>query len=51
MSSSESTAEGPVLWDSLSWPELAALIEGGLDTVMLPVGATEQHGRHLRSVT
>ena len=47
MSSSESTAEGPVLWDSLSWPELAALIEGGLDTVMLPVGATEQHGPHL----
>lgn len=31
----------------LSWPEVAAAMEDGVDTVVLPLGATEQHGPHL----
>jgi len=31
----------------LSWPEVAAALEDGVDTVVLPLGATEQHGPHL----
>lgn len=34
-------------WDELSWEDLAALRDGGMDMAILPVGATEQHGRHL----
>ncbi|MEJ2061274.1 MAG: creatininase family protein [Gammaproteobacteria bacterium] len=37
----------PIRWEELSWEDLAALREHGMDTVILPVGATEQHGRHL----
>ena len=37
----------PVLWESMAWPQVAALLEAGSDMVLLPVGATEQHGRHL----
>ena len=37
----------PVLWDELSWQDVAALRDGGIDMVILPVGATEQHGLHL----
>lgn len=41
-------AGGPaVLWDRLTWPEIAALIAGGNDLALLPLGATEQHGPHL----
>lgn len=40
-------APAPVLWDHLTWPEIAALIAGGTDAVLLPCGATEQHGPHL----
>ncbi|MBW8780982.1 MAG: creatininase family protein [Verrucomicrobia bacterium] len=34
-------------WEHLTWPEIAALPAAGRDAVMLPCGATEQHGPHL----
>ena len=37
----------PVLWDELTWEDVAALRASGMDMAILPVGATEQHGRHL----
>lgn len=40
------TPNAPVLWQSLTWEEIARLPEmGGM--VLLPVGATEQHGPQL----
>ncbi|MCI8649016.1 MAG: creatininase family protein [Anaerotruncus sp.] len=36
----------PIWWQELSWPEVAQLMEK-TDTVLLPIGSTEQHGRHL----
>ena len=35
------------LLEHLTWPELAGHVEAGDDLCLLPVGATEQHGRHL----
>ena len=35
------------LLEELSWPEIADLVAGGEELCVLPVGATEQHGRHL----
>jgi len=37
----------PVRWEECSWEEIAAIRSTGLDMVILPVGATEQHGPHL----
>jgi creatinine amidohydrolase len=37
----------PVDWSCLTWPEIAALPAAGMDAVLLPCGATEQHGPHL----
>ncbi|OAM89080.1 creatininase family protein [Termitidicoccus mucosus] len=37
----------PVLWSQLTWPEIGRLRAGGMDAVLLPCGATEQHGPHL----
>lgn len=37
----------PVLAEWMPSPELAALFSSGSDLVILPVGATEQHGPHL----
>ena len=37
----------PLLWQTLTWEEIAALRLSGMATVLLPVGATEQHGPHL----
>lgn len=37
----------PLAWGNLSWPEIAALAASGIDGVILPCGATEQHGPHL----
>ena len=34
-------------WSSMTWPEILETIEGGCDAVILPLGATEQHGPHL----
>ena len=33
--------------DRLTWAEIKAEIQNGRDTVVVPFGATEQHGRHL----
>jgi creatinine amidohydrolase len=37
----------PRLWEQLTWEEIAGLRASGMDMVLLPVGATEQHGPHL----
>src|SRR5207302_6148910 len=37
--------------DKLTWPQVKAQIEGGRDTVVLALGATEQHGRHMPLAT
>ena len=37
----------PLFWDSLTWEEIKALRASGMEMVLLPVGATEQHGPHL----
>ena len=41
------TPRAPLDWSHLTWPEIAALPAAGMDAVMLPCGATEQHGPHL----
>jgi creatinine amidohydrolase len=41
------TARPPTLLDELAWPAIACLVERGETLALLPVGATEQHGRHL----
>jgi creatinine amidohydrolase len=33
--------------DQLTWPEVKKEIQNGRDTVIVPFGSTEQHGRHL----
>lgn len=40
-------SEQPVLWEELSWERIAAVRDTGMDMVILPIGATEQHGLHL----
>ncbi|MFV9502945.1 MAG: mycofactocin biosynthesis peptidyl-dipeptidase MftE [Oscillochloridaceae bacterium umkhey_bin13] len=35
----------------LTWPELAAAVASGATTLILPLGATEQHGPHLPLAT
>ena len=34
-------------WHQMTWEEVGALPEKGMDAAMLPVGATEQHGPHM----
>ncbi len=41
----------PRLLEELTWSELAWLVESGENLCLLPVGATEQHGRHLPTGT
>lgn len=41
------TRPNTVQLGKLSWPELDAALENGVNTVILPLGATEQHGPHL----
>jgi creatinine amidohydrolase len=36
-----------ILVEEMTWPQIAGLAEAGETTCLLPVGATEQHGRHL----
>ena len=36
----------PVLWLEQSWPQLEEILKK-VDTVLLPIGSTEQHGYHL----
>src|SRR6267143_5703998 len=33
--------------ERLTWPEVEAAIERGIDTVLIPIGTTEQHGTHM----
>ena len=40
-------AQRPLLWETLTWEEIAALRREGAELCLLPVGATEQHGPHL----
>lgn len=37
----------PILLENLPWPQIARLQQSGIDFLLLPVGATEQHGPHL----
>jgi creatinine amidohydrolase/Fe(II)-dependent formamide hydrolase-like protein len=37
--------------DKLTWPEVRAQLEAGRDTVVMALGATEQHGRHMPLAT
>jgi creatinine amidohydrolase len=37
--------------DTLTWPELEALLARGVRTAVVPLGATEQHGPHLPFAT
>src|SRR3954447_7785565 len=37
--------------DKLTWPEVKAELEAGRDTVVLALGATEQHGPHMPLAT
>jgi creatinine amidohydrolase len=41
------SAEDPLLFEDLSWPRIAELVEAGETLCVLPVGAVEQHGPHL----
>ena len=34
-------------WDRMTWPEVQSVRDSGTDLVLLPLGATEQHGPHL----
>ena len=36
-----------LLLETLTWPAVKALVDGGETLCLMPVGATEQHGRHL----
>ena len=33
--------------ERMTWPEVEAAIESGVDTVLIPIGTTEQHGHHM----
>ena len=41
----------PVLLENLTWPQIAEIVASGEPLCVLPVGAIEQHGRHLPCVT
>lgn len=47
MSSETRAMKAPVLLENLSWPEVAGVRDHGNGLLILPVGATEQHGPHL----
>ncbi|MBI4280487.1 MAG: creatininase family protein [Armatimonadetes bacterium] len=42
---------GKVMLGEMTWKEVAEAIEGGARVVVIPVGATEQHGPHLPLLT
>jgi creatinine amidohydrolase len=33
--------------ERMTWPEVEAAQTGGVDAVLIPIGSTEQHGRHM----
>lgn len=39
--------QAPLFLDALTWPQVQAQLDAGMKTLILPVGATEQHGPHL----
>jgi creatinine amidohydrolase len=43
----QNSTKDPVLWERLTWAELAQLQRSGMDMAIVPVGSTEQHGPHL----
>jgi creatinine amidohydrolase len=43
--------DAPLLVEELTWPAVARLVEAGQALCVLPVGAVEQHGRHLPAST
>ncbi len=45
------TTDHPSLLTEMTWPQIAALVQAGETLCVLPVGATEQHGRHLPTGT
>lgn len=47
MNPSPSDSAKPVLWEELTWEEITQIRASGINLVILPVGATEQHGLHL----
>lgn len=47
MSSNVTNINSCLLWEDLKWPEVRPILEKVDDMVILPVGATEQHGKHL----
>jgi len=36
-----------VILADLTWQEVESAVQGGVDTIIIPLGATEQHGPHL----
>lgn len=36
-----------LIWHNMTWEEIGARVQAGVDAALLPVGATEQHGPHL----
>lgn len=47
----EAAGRPAVLWEALTWPQIEALQQAGPGLVLLPIGATEQHGPHLPTGT
>jgi len=33
--------------ERMTWPEVEAAQASGIDAVLIPIGSTEQHGRHM----
>ena len=42
---------GALMLDELSWPQVRAELDAGRDTVVMALGATEQHGPHMPLAT
>ncbi|MEP0871968.1 creatininase family protein [Trichocoleus desertorum AS-A10] len=47
MTRSDNATNQPILWEELTWEQITQLRDSGIDMVILPIGATEQHGLHL----
>jgi len=45
------TERMPVIRESMTWPQIQKMRDGGTDFCLLPLGATEQHGPHLPTAT
>ncbi|MBD2120740.1 creatininase family protein [Trichocoleus sp. FACHB-262] len=47
MTRSDNPTNQPVLWEELTWEQITQVRDSGINMVILPIGATEQHGLHL----